>query len=306
MLKKFIASFGGFFFFWVAIFCQNMQHFSEQPLFINGTNNYECFRIPAIIKAPNGDLLAFAEGRIKGCNDFGDVDIVLRSSKDNGITWSPIQLVADNGVLQIGNPAPVVDLLDPKYPDGRIFLFYNTGTASEHQTRNGNGLREVGYITSTDNGQTWSAPTNITQYVHKVNQPNKNPAYNFKEDWRTHACTPGHAIQLKKGKYAGRLYIPANHSEGPPQANFNEYRAQAFYTDDHGQTWKISDPIIVPSSNEAIAVELSNGRVMQNIRHQSGQKKYRIVAISSDGGACLLYTSPSPRDRTRSRMPSSA
>ena len=25
-----------------------------------------------------------------------------------------------------------------------------------------------------------------------------------------------------------------------------------------------------------------------------------------DGQACLLYTSPSPRDRTRSRMPSSA
>ena len=27
---------------------------------------------------------------------------------------------------------------------------------------------------------------------------------------------------------------------------------------------------------------------------------------SSSSGACLLYTSPSPRDRTRSRMPSSA
>ena len=27
---------------------------------------------------------------------------------------------------------------------------------------------------------------------------------------------------------------------------------------------------------------------------------------SGSGGACLLYTSPSPRDRTRSRMPSSA
>ena len=26
----------------------------------------------------------------------------------------------------------------------------------------------------------------------------------------------------------------------------------------------------------------------------------------TEGGACLLYTSPSPRDRTRSRMPSSA
>ena len=28
--------------------------------------------------------------------------------------------------------------------------------------------------------------------------------------------------------------------------------------------------------------------------------------IIKEGGACLLYTSPSPRDRTRSRMPSSA
>ena len=29
-------------------------------------------------------------------------------------------------------------------------------------------------------------------------------------------------------------------------------------------------------------------------------------AAKSRYGACLLYTSPSPRDRTRSRMPSSA
>jgi len=31
-----------------------------------------------------------------------------------------------------------------------------------------------------------------------------------------------------------------------------------------------------------------------------------IPFASKDPGACLLYTSPSPRDRTRSRMPSSA
>ena len=30
------------------------------------------------------------------------------------------------------------------------------------------------------------------------------------------------------------------------------------------------------------------------------------LPISPELGACLLYTSPSPRDRTRSRMPSSA
>ena len=31
-----------------------------------------------------------------------------------------------------------------------------------------------------------------------------------------------------------------------------------------------------------------------------------IVTIIEKWGTCLLYTSPSPRDRTRSRMPSSA
>ena len=31
-----------------------------------------------------------------------------------------------------------------------------------------------------------------------------------------------------------------------------------------------------------------------------------LLKISKDSISCLLYTSPSPRDRTRSRMPSSA
>ena len=33
---------------------------------------------------------------------------------------------------------------------------------------------------------------------------------------------------------------------------------------------------------------------------------FRVAAVNSVGTGCLLYTSPSPRDRTRSRMPSSA
>ena len=33
---------------------------------------------------------------------------------------------------------------------------------------------------------------------------------------------------------------------------------------------------------------------------------YRLAEMNIDIPTCLLYTSPSPRDRTRSRMPSSA
>jgi len=35
-------------------------------------------------------------------------------------------------------------------------------------------------------------------------------------------------------------------------------------------------------------------------------RKGNVTLISEDEGPCLLYTSPSPRDRTRTRMPSSA
>ena len=35
-------------------------------------------------------------------------------------------------------------------------------------------------------------------------------------------------------------------------------------------------------------------------------KILKLDEIKGENGTCLLYTSPSPRDRTRSRMPSSA
>ena len=129
---------------------QHRQSFYENPLFENGTKGYACYRIPAIIKDSNGDLLAFAEGRVNGCNDFGNVDIVMKRSSDHGRTWSELQIVANNKRLQVGNPAPVLDALDPQYPQGKVFLFYNTGTASEHETRLGKGVREVWYTTSKD------------------------------------------------------------------------------------------------------------------------------------------------------------
>ena len=36
------------------------------------------------------------------------------------------------------------------------------------------------------------------------------------------------------------------------------------------------------------------------------KRKYTTVPASHGGGTCLLYTSPSPRDKRQSRMPSSA
>ena len=49
----------------------------------------------------------------------------------------------------------------------------------EGEVRKGNGLREVWYKTSIDNGVTWSDAVNITTQVHRPKQPQINTAYNF-------------------------------------------------------------------------------------------------------------------------------
>eukprot|EP00657_Telonema_sp_P-1_P011165 TRINITY_DN6044_c0_g1_i1.p1 TRINITY_DN6044_c0_g1~~TRINITY_DN6044_c0_g1_i1.p1 ORF type:complete len:107 (-),score=31.69 TRINITY_DN6044_c0_g1_i1:60-380(-) len=52
-------------------------------------------------------------------------------------------------------------------------------------------------------------------------------------------------------------------------------------------------------------------KIQQGGQHEislRGQAKIQIdeIVVTADVIHCLLYTSPSPRDRTRSRMPSSA
>lgn len=271
----------------LVLFAASILGQNHIQVFRNGDFGYKCFRIPAIIKTPNGNLLAFAEGRKKDCDDFGDVDIVMRRSKDNGASWEPLKAIVDYGDLQSGNSCPVVDYMDKNFPHGRIFLFYNIGNNSEYNIHNGNGLREVMYVTSVDNGETWSEPINITLQVHKPKAPSENPKYNFDEDWRTYANGPGHALQISSGKYAGRIVIPANHSEGnfDKQNIWDNYFSHTYFSDDNGKTFKLGESIkSLPSSNEATAAELSKGNIMLNMRLQNGKQKYRGVAISSTAG----------------------
>jgi len=257
----------------------------EVTVFESGKEGYAIFRIPSIIQLPNKKIIAFAEGRVNGGADFGNIKLVIKTSEDHGKTWSSLQEIVSYKNWQVGNAAPVVDLLDPNYPDGKIYLFYNTGNASEQEVSKGNGVREVWYITSIDEGISWSAPVNITSQVHFANGQMEDRLYHSEKDWRTYANTPGHATQCREGKYKGRIYVAANHSEGGPKKNFKDYFAHGFYSDDHGLTFKISESLNMEGSNEATAAFISNDRLILNTRNQQGNIKSRIVAYSKDGGA---------------------
>ncbi len=267
------------FFHFILLFFVFFKTKGQSVVYSAGEAGYACFRIPAILEV-NSKLLAFAEGRKNSCSDFGDVDIVLKTSSDKGKSWSELQVICNYGDLQAGNPAPVFDVKDPEYPDGRLFLFYNTGTASEHDIVHGSGVREVWYKYSTDDGNSWSNPENITLQVHKPNEPDFNEAYIFEEDWRHHANTPGHAIQLTDG----RIYVPMNISLGQPQNGKIAYRAGAFFSDDHGESFRLADLLTLPGSNESTAGQLSDGEVILNARDQTEKTGKRYTARSRDGG----------------------
>jgi sialidase-1 len=286
MIANIIKQYVGVAFLFFSVLSSYGQQSEYNFVFENGKEGYNCYRIPAIIKSSNGDLLAFAEARKKDCDDFGDIDVIMKRSRDNGKSWGELQVVVDNNSSKAGDPAPVLDRTDPKYRHGRIFLLYNISTGSETNVRTGHNVRETLYITSEDNGNTWDVPVNITTQVHKPYAPDMNSAYIFKEDWRTNANTPGHAMQFEKGKYRGRLYVAANHSAGPKSDNndFSNYRSHGFYSDDHGKSWHLTPDIKMPGGNESTAAELSDGSLLQNVRYQNKNEKHRILAKSSNVG----------------------
>ena len=61
---------------------------------------------------------------------------------------------------------------------------------------------------------------------------------------------------------------------------------------------------ILEVKNLTVKYGLNQQPIIQNFSLEINRGDH--LAIIGPSGCCLLYTSPSPRDRTRSRMPSSA
>ncbi|HLA84186.1 MAG TPA: exo-alpha-sialidase [Thermoguttaceae bacterium] len=243
--------------------------FFETDVFTSGTNGYAYFRIPSIVAANDGTLLAFAEGRKNALGDSGDIDTVLRRSTDNGLTWSPMQVVWSNGTGVAGNPCPVVDALT-----GKVLLVTNHQTPGSTQTTILNGTfgeRTYQVQQSTNGGATWTDPVRITA-TDAI-------------DPRWMAGGPNHGIQLLRGDEAGRLVISGNHTTG---SSFSTDRAHVIYSDDGGTTWQLGavsdyNPTIYVS--ETAAVELADGSLYFTSRdHHGPSAGNRAYGASHDVG----------------------
>ena len=226
---------------WLALLCALGCHsaatvwaapfLEETALFVAGEDGYHTYRIPALIVAADGSLLAFCEGRKNNAKDSGDIDLLLRRSSDEGQTWSEVQVLADDAENTMGNPCPVVDSAT-----GKVWLLYCRNNDTVH------------VMHSDDHGVNWSEPSDITEDVKS-------------KDWDTwYATGPGHGIQ----RQSGRLLIPCDHREGEVK------HSHVIFSDDQGKTWQRGGSL-EGDTDECQAVELEDASVYLNMRSYRGE-----------------------------------
>lgn len=211
-----------------------------------------CYRIPSLITAPNGDLIAAIDERVPSCADLrgsADINIVQRRSTDNGKTWTDIETVVD---FPLGESASDPSMIVDK-ETGEIFMFYNF-----MDFENEKDIYYLHVVKSNDNGKTWSEPQDITSQIAKPE---------WHEDFKF--ITSGRGTQTSSGRL---LHTLVNLDSG----------LHLFASDDHGESWFLIDTPIRPA-DESKVIELSDGRYMINSRVNT-KEGYRYVHISDDEG----------------------
>lgn len=261
-----------------------------------GQDGVNTSRIPGITTSKEGTLLAVYDARHETSRDLqGDIDIALNRSLDGGETWQPMQIVLDmktwgglpekyNGVsdacvlVDEGSGAiyvaglwmyGVLDGETGKWVEGLT----QDSTRWMHQwqargSQPGLEVKETSQFLitkSTDEGQTWSEPVNITRNT-------KRP------EWWLYAPAPGHGITLQDGT----LVFPTQgrDKDGVPFSNIT-------WSKDGGKTWTASNPAY-SNTTECMAVQLQDGRIMLNMRdnRNRGNKEVngRRICVTSDLG----------------------
>ena len=246
----------------------------KQILAYSNDSTRDVYRIPAIAKNRKGELVAIYDYRVCGTDiGFGEVDQVMRISKNNGKKWSEETKIAD-GVggeenvfgVGFGDPALCFDRESNRgvliTVSGRCIYAYASATKRPLVARQ----------ITTDGGHTWSEPEDITEQFW-----GKKGAMFQQSDtddgtgvfaWAGFFGS-GKILQsrlTKVGKFY-RLYaallVRGTGLKG----------AYVVYSDDMGLNWKLlgSDPAFqaAPDSDEPKVEELPNGQIVV-----SGRKWY--------------------------------
>ena len=248
--------------------------FEQVNIFEAETGGYAHYRVPAIAVSPKGTVLAFVEARKNSSGDWGTQDIMMRRSTDSGQTWEEPRVIARvKGKIQQNEVAFTQNLAKPgEVTYNNIVPIVDRKNGVVHFLFCVEYARAY-YMRSDDDAMTFSEPVDITGTFEK---------FRSEYDWKVLATGPGHGIQLENG----RLVVPVWLSDGTGGHAHRPSIVSVIYSDDAGKTWERGDVVVrhpeLKNPSETLALQLTDGRVMLNIRNESPEHR-RAVSYSEDG-----------------------
>ncbi|KAG7470994.1 hypothetical protein MATL_G00119670 [Megalops atlanticus] len=254
-------------------------YFPARTVLFRKEPNGVTYRIPALLYLPgSSSFLAFCEERLSPADSQAHLLVLRRGTfYRNYVEWEDMR-VLESARLQghrSMNPCPVYDEFT-----NTVFLFFIAvlgNTTESFQLITGKNVTRLCFVSSNDQGQTWSPVTDLT----------KNVIGDTIKDWATFALGPGHGIQLK----SGRLLVPAYAYHIDCKECFGKLcmttpHSFCFHSDTHGRSWRFGEAVAALDSVECqmVSVDEEDGSNLLycNARSPLG---CRVQALSFDDGA---------------------
>lgn len=238
---------------------------ARKLVFAPGDHGSKNYRIPALIKAKDGSLIALTDKRKFNQGDLpSDIDVLAVRSTDNGMTWSaPVTIAQGTGEGKGFGDAAIVQTNEP---NGLLAIF--VGGPGLWGSTPTNPIRT--YISkSSDNGVTWGSPVDITDQLFGANCTDQ-----VRKNWYASFCAAGNGLLTRDGKIMFVAAVRENSS--------NSLSNYLYSSSDNGATWSVSGRAM-SGGDEAKVTELNDGSLIMSIRRAT--KGPRYYTKSSDGGA---------------------
>ena len=288
----------------------------EYGIFDMGDYDSFNYRIPSLVTTADGVVIAGADQRHDHWSDWGNIDTVVRTSTDQGQTWSDLTTVIDLKSQPYDSGTQSAFLIDPSMiatEEGRVWMLVDmfpesTGFSSISQAGNGFVEAEDGnsYLALTDadgaqytlrGTEVYDAEGNKTQYT--VDEGSAENAYHNKGDL------------YDDGEYVGNIYLSGQNTgnDSAPLQVLKTCYLWLTYSDDNGETW--SNPVNISGMVKAdwmkfcgtgpgFGIEIQNGehagRLVFPIYYTNNSGFQSSACIYSDDDGVTWHRGMSPND----------